>query len=97
MMWGYGFGWGSMFLMSLGGILWIALLIVLAWAAIRWFNSKTSTAAPPTSGPSAMEILRQRYARGEIDTATFEQMRERLETSDARRQQYDNQTITSGR
>jgi len=97
MMWGYGFGWGSMFLMSLGGILWIALLIVLAWAALRWLNRKASTAAPPTSGPSAMEILQQRYARGEIDTATFEQMRERLEASDARRQQYGNQPITSGR
>jgi len=31
--------------------------------------------------PSAMEILRQRYARGEIDAATFDQMRERLEAS----------------
>ncbi len=97
MMWGYGFGWGSMFLMSLGGILWIALLVVLVWAVLRWLNGKTSPAAPPTSGPSAMEILQQRYARGEIDTATFEQMRERLEASDARRQQYGSQPITSGR
>jgi putative membrane protein len=38
----------------------------------------------PASGPSAMEILRQRFARGEIDTATFEQMRERLEASGTR-------------
>ena len=96
-MWGYGFGWGSMFLMSLGGILWIALLVVLVWAALHWLNSKTSQAAPPASGPSAMEILRQRYARGEIDTATFEQMRERLETSDGRREQYGGQRIPSGR
>ena len=29
----------------------------------------------------AMEILRRRYARGEIDGTTFEQMRERLESS----------------
>lgn len=26
-----------------------------------------------------MEILRRRYARGEIDAVTFEQMKERLE------------------
>lgn len=33
---------------------------------------------PPPSHLSAMEILRQRYARGEIDEATFDRMRERL-------------------
>jgi uncharacterized membrane protein len=36
---------------------------------------------------SAMEILRQRYARGEIDAATFDQMRERLEASNKPDQQ----------
>ena len=98
MMWGYGFGWGWL-LMSFGMVLWIALLVVLAWALIRWLSSKTST--PPStmmhmtpSGPSAEEILRQRYARGEIDTATFEQMRERLQASDPRRSQYENQPTT---
>jgi putative membrane protein len=81
MMWGYDFGWGGMLLMS---ILWIALLVVLVWALIRWISGRTTGSVPPytsvpPTGPSALEILRQRYARGEIDTATFEQMRERLE------------------
>jgi len=87
MMWGY--GWGGMFLMLLGTALWIALLVVLVLAFIRWLDGKTTTSAPaqtsvPPGGLSAMEILRQRYARGEIDTATFEQMRERLEASSQR-------------
>ena len=95
MMWGYGFSWGGMFLMLLGMALLIALLVVLAWALIRWIdrrNTVPSTQVPgmPASGPSAMEILRQRFARGEIDTATFEQMRERLEASGTR----DNQSAT---
>jgi putative membrane protein len=86
MMWGYDFGWGGMLMMSLGTILWIALMIVLVWALIRWINGRTTTPVPPyTSAPppssSALEILRQRYARGEIDTATYEQMREQLEAS----------------
>ncbi len=84
MMWGYDLGWGGMLLMSLGSVLWIALMVVLVWALIRWINSRTTTSVPPYTGappvgPSALEILRQRYARGEIDTATFEQMREQLE------------------
>ena len=94
MMWGYGFGWGWL-MMALGTVLWIALLVVLVWALIRWLSSssKTSTPTPtmmhmPPSGPSAEEILRQRYARGEIDTATFEQMRERLQASNPSRSQY---------
>lgn len=89
MMWGYGFSWGGMLLMMLSSVIWIALLAVVAWAIIRWINGKMTSSpslstSAPQSGPSALEILRQRYARGEIDTATFEQMRERLESSGAR-------------
>ena len=36
---------------------------------------------PAPTEHQALEILRQRYARGEIDAATFDQMRERLEAS----------------
>ena len=88
MMWGYGFSWGGMWLMLLSMVLWIALLVVVVWAIIRWLDRRTSssgsinTNTPPTPGsPSALEILGQRYARGEIDATTFEQMRERLVAS----------------
>jgi putative membrane protein len=92
MMWGYNFGWGGMLLMSFGSILWIALLVVLVWAVIRWLERKMSAAVPPAAstpptGPSALEVLQQRYARGEIDTATYEQMRERLGASGMRENQ----------
>jgi len=91
MIWDYGFSWGGMFLMMLSMALWIALLVVLVWALIRWIDRRntvpsTQQSGMPASGPSAMEILRQRYARGEIDTATFEQMRERLEASGVSKQ-----------
>jgi putative membrane protein len=82
MMWGYGFGWGW-FMMAFGGILWIAILVILVWALIRWLERKPHVSGPSGSAsPSALEILQQRYARGEIDTATFEQMRERLQATE---------------
>jgi putative membrane protein len=82
MMWGYGFGWGW-FMMAFGGVLWIALLVILVWALIRWLERKARVSGPSGSAsPSALEILRQRYARGEIDATTFEQMRERLQATE---------------
>ena len=104
MMWGYDFGWGGMLMMSLGTILWIALMVVLVWALIRWINGRTTTPVPPYTSapppsPSALEILRQRYARGEIDTATYEQMREQLEASSppVYQRSDSNQPTTVGR
>src|SRR5260370_15007246 len=96
-----GVGWGCV-IMSLGTILLIAVLVVLVWALIRWLNTRTSTPVPPPSsgvqsGPSALEMLRQRYAREEIDTATFEQMRERLEASETRSYRPGNQPMASDR
>jgi uncharacterized membrane protein len=65
--------------------LWITVLIVLVWAIIRWLEGKAGVPGqePVTSlnEPSVMKIPRRRYARGEIDAATFERMREQLETS----------------
>jgi len=87
MMWGYGFGWGGMFLMLLSMLLWVGVIALVVWALIRWMATGTrSTGSPWTgpTGPSAMEILRQRFARGEIDATTFEQMRERLEGTSPR-------------
>ena len=99
MLWGNDFSWSSIFLISFGTALWVALLVALVWALILRINKGTTipapppTSAPPTS-PSALEILSQRYARGEIDAATFEQMRERLEalSTPAHQQNYANQS-----
>ncbi|GAC1632787.1 MAG: hypothetical protein PVS3B3_20940 [Ktedonobacteraceae bacterium] len=83
MMWGYGFNWLTMTLMMLGSTLWIVLLGVLVWAVIRWLNTRAvspnrQAQMLPGSGFTAVEIVRQRYARGEIDATAFEQMQERL-------------------
>ena len=41
----------------------------------------------PTNQPTALEILNRRYASGEIDAATFENMRERILASRGPEQQ----------
>ena len=82
MMWGYyapdagWMGWS----MALSALFWLALLGVIIWAVVRLTTRRDQTPvqAPP---PSAEEILRQRYARGEIDAQTFETMRERLQAT----------------
>jgi putative membrane protein len=81
MMW-YGYGWGGMLLMLLSMFLWFAALGLLVWALIRWLTERTPGAG--LTSPSAIEMLRQRYARGEIDAATFQQMRDELEGTSAR-------------
>jgi putative membrane protein len=78
------FFWGLIPL--LGTIFWIALLVLLVWALIHWLTMRNVPLigyqpTPPVYPPSALEILHQRYARGEIDDMTFQQMRERLEAS----------------
>ena len=83
--WGYGYG-PEVLLSTLNTVLWIALFIGLAWVLLRWIIPYmlpmiADIFGMPPAGPSALEILRQRYAAGEIDAVTFEQMRERLEAS----------------
>ncbi len=79
MHWGMGF-W------PLFPLFWIGIIALLCWGASHWFGGRGRrwpVSAPPDAlhEPNALEILRRRYARGEIDGTTFDQMRERLESS----------------
>ena len=94
MIWGYGYSWPMMFWMFFWNLFWLALLGLAVWALVRWLVSSTSHGKHqdiPLAEPAALEILRRRYARGEIDAATFEQMRERLEAPIASRTPADTQ------
>ncbi len=83
MMWGFGYSWGSMLLGMVGMLLWFVLLGLLLWALIRWITDRTPSSGLTMNSASAMEILQQRYARGEIDEATFARMRDQLSASGA--------------
>jgi putative membrane protein len=81
MMYSWNGDWGGMLVaMVLNAVVWIALIGLLIWAVSRLFANRPSR-GQSDRGPSAMEILQQRYAHGEIDTATFDEMRSRLEAT----------------
>lgn len=83
MMWGYNYGW-SMFWIILWSLISLVLLLVLIWALVRGASRTSKNDENPhytARGLDALEILQQRYARGEIDTPTYEQMRDRIEAS----------------
>ena len=69
--WGMGFGWIFMLLF------WV-ILIVAAVMAIRAFSGTSQASAKPR-GDRAMEILRERFARGEIGREEYEEKRRTLE------------------
>ena len=76
MMWGW--GWYGMIFGPLFMILVLAAVIVVAALAVRWLGGPWPTAgAPPHLPPSrtALDILNERFARGEIDQAEYEAKR----------------------
>jgi putative membrane protein len=73
--WGYGMGWFGMIFMAL---LWIALIVGII-CLIRWlFVSTGAKGHGVTLEDSPLEILKRRYARGEINKEQFEQKKKDL-------------------
>ena len=61
-----GMGWG----MGFGWILGPLVLGVLIWVIVRFVNQSNESGRP--GGNSALDILKERYARGEISKEEFE-------------------------
>lgn len=83
-MWGYGHdfgmmgGWGGGLF---GMFIWPLLLIALIVAAIWSFRSRSGRDAGPVDRPqrsAALDILEQRYARGEINRDEFLRMKQEI-------------------
>lgn len=66
---GMGFGGGFMWLF------WILLIVVIVWVVKAVAGSSNNS---PDKQKSALDILEERYARGEIDQQEFQQKRKDL-------------------
>jgi putative membrane protein len=73
MMWGGGFGiFGGLMMIVFWGII-IALIVI----AVKWLTDNQRSSNPGKR--DAMEILRERFASGEIDEDEFDRRRKVLE------------------
>jgi putative membrane protein len=76
-----GYGHGMVALYWLGTLLFFGLLIVLIVLAIRWFLRHDGRPELGSGAPRedpALALLRERFARGEIDAEEYEDRRRRL-------------------
>lgn len=66
---GFGFGWLSM-------LFWWVFIILAIVAIVKWLsNNQNST---KREGDNALDILKERYAKGEVTKEQFEQMKKDL-------------------
>ena len=75
-------GWYGMFFGPLMMIAFIALAVVVVVLLVRWLGGFGQSAAmPPPVAPGKLpfDILRERFARGEIDKEEFEERRRVLD------------------
>jgi putative membrane protein len=77
MMGGYGmtggFGFGGIFM-----ILWWVLIIVGIVVLVKWMATSSSADGRSGGDSKALDILKQRYARGEIDEQEFQKRKRDL-------------------
>lgn len=74
----WGAGWysmifGPLFMILVLGLVVAALVLLIRWPAGPWRSVQPPYHAPPPHTP--LDILKERYARGEIDKTEFEERR----------------------
>jgi len=69
-----GWGWGGMAFGGIMMLLWFALIIALIVFLFRWISGSTRK----SSSQDALDILKQRFARGEIDASELEERSRQL-------------------
>lgn len=71
---GHGSMMGGMWVFSI--LFWVLIIAGVVFIT-KWFLERNKEA--PSANESALDILKKRYARGEIDQETFELMKKEIE------------------
>lgn len=75
MMYGFGgHGWG----MGFGWLIGLIILGIIIWLVVKVINQSNTSSS--SHNKSALDILKERYARGEINKEEFEEMKRNLVT-----------------
>ncbi len=67
--------------MGFGGF-WMFAILILSIVLVLWLVKSMFTQPNQSQSESAMETLRKRYAKGEIDQAEFEQKKKDLQAQE---------------
>jgi putative membrane protein len=82
MMSGFDMGFGGLGFLWMA-IFWIGILAAAIWLLGNIFPRGNVKQSPPKASDSAVEIVKQRYARGEISQEEYAEIRHDLEKSGA--------------
>ncbi len=69
-------GWGGMWF---GWFFWIVLIVLIIWAIVRFSNQKSNGSSNLTHRETPLDILKRRYASGEITKQQYDEMRRDLQ------------------
>jgi putative membrane protein len=76
-MWNYGmagnFGFGGIFMI----LFWVFIIVGII-SLVKWMGNSTGGSGRNKGDSSALEILKQRYARGEINDQEFKKIKQDL-------------------
>ena len=73
MRWGWDGGWP---MMGIGMVVMVAVMVIVVWLIVRATSPRTES----RGSESAEELLRRRFAEGEIDAEEYQQRLQTLRT-----------------